>query len=117
MSSPKLNAFITQQERIPVGYIPTDAMAASRCQYLGYLWRDTSPDRHPPTVTLIGGSNGVPGTRTPLGLQILSFSCSFRQKNLQKNSNLGVGAPLGKILDPPLTLIDRDPPTVTLIDR
>ena len=40
--------------------------------------------------TVIGGSKGrghVPG------VQILSFSCSFRQKNLQNNHNLGVGAP------------------------
>ena len=43
---------------------------------------------------------GAPGT--PPGVQILSFSCSFRQKNLQNNPNLGIGAPpLGKILDPP----------------
>ena len=33
------------------------------------------------------------GTRTPLGVQILSFSCSFRPKKLQNNPNLGVGAP------------------------
>ena len=42
----------------------------------------------------IGGSRGgAPETRAPLGVQILSFSCSFRQKNLQNNPNLGVVAP------------------------
>ena len=33
------------------------------------------------SYTIIGGSKGAPGTRAPLGVQILSFSCSFRQKN------------------------------------
>ena len=38
------------------------------------------------------------------GVQILPFSCSFQQKQLQNNTKLGVGAPhLRKILDPPLT--------------
>ena len=47
---------------------------------------------------IIGGSKGAPFTRAPAwGVQILSFSCSFRQKNLQNNTNLEVGAPtLGK---------------------
>ena len=39
----------------------------------------------------------------PLGVQILSFSCSFRQKKLKNNSTFGSWrTPLGKILDPPL---------------
>ena len=41
----------------------------------------------------IGGSKGAPGTRTPLGVQILSFSCSFWQKNCKIIALLGVGAP------------------------
>ena len=36
---------------------------------------------------------GAPGTRAPLGVQILSFSCSFRQKNWKIIALLGVGAP------------------------
>ena len=39
----------------------------------------------------IGGSKGVLGT--PPGVQILSFLCSFRQKKLQNNPDMGVGAP------------------------
>ena len=34
----------------------------------------------PPHTLIIGGSKGVPGTRPPSRVQILSFSCSFRQK-------------------------------------
>ena len=37
-----------------------------------------------------------------MGVQILSFSYRFRQKNLVSTPTLGVGAPLRKILDPPL---------------
>ena len=33
---------------------------------------------------------------TPPGVQILSFSCSFRQKNVQNTPTSGVGAPSGK---------------------
>ena len=36
-----------------------------------------------------GGARDAPS----LGVQILSFSCSFRQKNLQNNPNLGISAP------------------------
>ena len=40
----------------------------------------------------------------PPGVQILSFSCSFRQKYLKNNSTFGSWRtpPPGKILDPPL---------------
>ena len=48
---------------------------------------------------------GTPGMH-PLGVQILSFSCSFRGKKLQKNRSdtptSGVGIPLRRILDLPL---------------
>ena len=48
---------------------------------------------------------GPPGT--PLrGVQILSFSCSSRQKKLKNNSTFGSWrTPLGKILDPPLNVM------------
>ena len=36
---------------------------------------------------------GRQGRAPPLGVQILSFSCSFWQKKLKNNSTLGVGAP------------------------
>ena len=51
----------------------------------------------------IGGSKngGTRYARSPFGIQIVSFSCSFRQKNLQNNPTLGVGAPR-EILNPPL---------------
>ena len=39
---------------------------------------------------------GAPGTRAPPGVQILSFSCSFRQKNWKIIALLGVGAPPGE---------------------
>ena len=46
---------------------------------------------------------GASGTR-PRGVQILSFSCSFRQKNLENNSTFGSWRTLlRKILDPPLS--------------
>ena len=58
-----------------------------------------------PIVQSVADLRGAPGTRAPLGVQILSFSCSFRPKKLVSTPNLGVGAPPpGKILDPPLTV-------------
>ena len=48
---------------------------------------------------------GAPGTRPP-GVQILSFSCSFRQKNWKIIALLGVGAPPGE-----------NPGSATVIDR
>ena len=52
-----------------------------------------------------GGFRGAQGA-PPLGAQILSISCSFRE-NLAKSyvgapPPRGVGAPTGEILDPPL---------------
>ena len=41
----------------------------------------------------IGRSKEAPGMCTPLGVQILSFSCSFWQKNCKIIALLGVGAP------------------------
>ena len=42
----------------------------------------------------IGESKGAARDACPtLGVQILSIPCSFQQKNLQNNINLGVGAP------------------------
>ena len=38
----------------------------------------------------------------PPGVQILSFSCSFRQTKLKNNSTFVSCFPLGKILDPPV---------------
>ena len=49
-----------------------------------------------------GGSKGGARDARPTGVQILSFSCSFRLKKLVSTPTLGVGAPPGKILDPPL---------------
>ena len=57
------------------------------------------------TIVCSGGSKGgARDARPPLGVQILSFSCSFWPKKLVSTPNLGVGAPPppGKILDPPL---------------
>ena len=78
---------------------------------------ETYPSNHPPppwtntcenitflqlrlravTITIqfhaIGGSKGDARDVPPLGVQILSFSCSFCQKKLQNNRNSGVGAP------------------------
>ena len=49
-----------------------------------------------------GGFRGAQGAPPPLGTQILSISCSFRE-NLAKSY---VGAPPpGEILDPPLMMI------------
>ena len=39
---------------------------------------------------------GAPGMRAPLGVQILSFSCSFRPKKCVSTPTLGVGAPPGE---------------------
>ena len=36
---------------------------------------------------------GAPGTRAPLGVQILSFSCSFQEQRWKIIALLGVGAP------------------------
>ena len=48
---------------------------------------------------------GARDTSTP-PVHILSFSCSFQQKNMQNNSTFGSWCiPLRKILDPPLMLI------------
>ena len=52
-------------------------------------------------LNYIGRFRAAPG-RVPPGVQILSFSCSFLQKNWKIIALLGVGAPLRKILDPPL---------------
>ena len=52
----------------------------------------------------IGGSKG--GAKdAPTGVQILSFSCSFRQKNCKIIPIWKLAHPLGKILDPPLKTI------------
>ena len=48
----------------------------------------------------IGGSKGAPGM--PPGVEILSFSCSFWQKNLQKNPDLGNWRTPSGNSDPPL---------------
>ena len=59
-----------------------------------------------PADLFIGGSNGRrQGQTLPQRVQSLSFSRNFHQKKLQSNPTLGVGAPLKKILDPPLILI------------
>ena len=42
---------------------------------------------YPPVDRIIGGSKGAPGTRGSPGIQILSCSCSFWQKNLKNNNN------------------------------
>ena len=69
----------------------------TRLQYLSFCFDQISTrDAH------IGGSKGGARDASPLGVQILSFSCSFWQKNWKIIALLGVGAPLGKILDPPL---------------
>ena len=64
---------------------------------------------HLPTTNLwccyiIGGSRGgVRDARPPLGVQILSISCSFRENLACSRPPWRVHAPpLGKILDPPL---------------
>ena len=58
-------------------------LRTSRCSY-GHLLPLVDP-------------RGAPGTHAPLGVQILSFSCSFRQKNWKIIALLGVGAaPWGK---------------------
>ena len=50
-----------------------------------------------------GGSKGSARDACPPGVQILSFSCSFRQKKLKNKSTFGSWRnPLRKILDPPL---------------
>ena len=46
---------------------------------------------------------GAPGTRAP-GVQIFSFSCSFRQKICIIIPSWELANPLGKILDPPLPM-------------
>ena len=55
-----------------------------------------------PTTFSVADLGGARGARVPppLGAQILSISCSFRE-NLVKSY---VGAPPGEILDPPLIL-------------
>ena len=49
---------------------------------------DRCIERDTPTVTETvnsgGSKGGTPGTRVHPGVQILSFSCSFRQKKLKK---------------------------------
>ena len=42
--------------------------------------------------SLAESNGGRQGRGSPPGVQILSFSCSFQQKKLQNNPNLGVGA-------------------------
>ena len=49
----------------------------------------------------IGGSKGDARDARPLESKFFHFHAVFR-KSLQNNSTLGVGAPLRKILDPPL---------------
>ena len=61
----------------------------------------------PVRILLIGGSRGgVRDARPPLGVQILSISCSFRENLACSRPPWRVHAPppLGKILDPPLLL-------------
>ena len=58
-------------------------------------------------MIIIGGSKGGRQGRAPPpgGVQILSFSCSFREKKLKNNSTFGSWrTSLGKILDPPLIM-------------
>ena len=52
------------------------------------------------TLADLGG--GVRDARPPLGIQILSISCSFRENLACSRSPGGFMPPLGKILDPPL---------------
>ena len=44
-------------------------------------------------IHAIGRSKGGASDTCPLGVQIHSISCSFRQKIYKNNPNLGVGAP------------------------
>ena len=58
-----------------------------------------------PNIT--GRSKGDARDACPLWVQFLSFSCSFRETFGQMigwRSHLRVGAPAGKILDPPLNM-------------
>ena len=59
------------------------------------------------TPIYIGGSRGgVRDARPPLGVQILSISCSFRENLACSRPPWRVHAPpLGKILDPPLIYV------------
>ena len=49
-----------------------------------------------------GSKGGIQGHATPLWVQILSFSCSFRPKKIGQYTHFGGWRPLKKILDPPL---------------
>ena len=53
-------------------------------------WMSTEPIQSLRTVQSIGGSKGGRQERAPpWGAQILSFSCSFRQKKLKSNRTFG----------------------------
>ena len=58
------------------------------------------------SIAIIGGSKGrgAPGTRAPWGGQNSFIFMQFSAKSLKNNPTLGVGAPLRKILNPPLAI-------------
>ena len=65
--------------------------------YDGHHWRPVQ------TCSFVDLPLGVPEMRAPLGVQILSLSCSFRPREYVRTPTLGVGAStLRKILDQPL---------------
>ena len=65
-------------------------------------------DRYLFSVVSIGGSRGGHEGRTPpLGVQILSISCSFRENLACSRPPGGFTPPLGKILDLPLVSGNR----------
>ena len=56
----------------------------------------------PPPDNTLADLGGVRDAHPPLGVQILSISCSFRENLACSRPPWRVHAPLGKILDPPL---------------
>ena len=108
----------TCSNRIHVNFLQSEAVGTLKHAFLSYLApahiRATWWNFHYLILVLFLPSKAkhwwIQGALAlPLGVQILSFSCSFRQKNLQNNRLAHplweLAPPPRKILDPPLKRI------------